>query len=67
MTVADLIAHLERCDPAAEVRFAYQPNYPLWATVGGVAASDDFPEVFLLQDADGENGYAEAELWEMAL
>ena len=66
MTVEELMEHLEQMEPGAEVRFAYQPNYPLWGTIGGVAGTNSDTEVFLLQDKDGETGYAETELWELA-
>lgn len=65
MTVADLIAHLEQCDPAAIVRFAYQPNYPLWGLVGGVAETEG-GEVYVLEDQRASGGYATDELWELS-
>ncbi|MFF4409816.1 hypothetical protein [Streptomyces sp. NPDC001404] len=41
MTVADLIAKLERMNPEAKVRLATQPNYPFEYTVGEVAETED--------------------------
>jgi len=49
MTVRELIELLEQYDGAREVRLATQPNYPLAATVGGVAGEDEVDE----EDDDG--------------
>jgi hypothetical protein len=45
-TVGDLIAALDRYDPAAPVRFATQPGYPLEHTLGRVVRTPD--------DTDGD-------------
>lgn len=67
LTVRDLTEALSQLDPDAVVRFAYQVNYPLWGTIGGVAATDGEPEIFLLEDQYGESGYADSELWDLAV
>jgi hypothetical protein len=41
MTVEELIALLEDCDPEAEVRLAHQPSWPLAFELRGVAVPDD--------------------------
>ena len=41
MIVQDLIEALQGLNPSAEVRMAYQPNYPLWSLARGVAEGDD--------------------------
>ena len=40
MTVADLIAELEDCDPNATVRLAIQPRYPFEHSIGDVVEVD---------------------------
>lgn len=66
MTVQELIEQLEQLNPDAEVRFAHQPNYPLWCHIGGLAVTPD-GEAFLVEDPNTSGGYASADLWEMAL
>lgn len=50
MTIADLIADLEQAQeelgPQAEVRIAYQPNWPLRATVAHVTLASDPDEPY---------------------
>ncbi|TQE33049.1 hypothetical protein [Streptomyces ipomoeae] len=41
MTVADLIAKLERMAPEAKVRLATQPGYPFEYTLGEVVETED--------------------------
>ena len=41
MTVGQLIEMLQDYDPAAEIRLATQPNYPLESSVRGVVSNDD--------------------------
>lgn len=43
MTVGDLIARLQEFDEEAEVRFAYQPSWPLQDHIGDVRQTDDRP------------------------
>lgn len=43
-TVGDLIAALDRHDPAAPVRFAAQPGYPMEHTLGRVVRTPDDAE-----------------------
>ena len=40
MTVADLIAELEDCDPDAAVAFAIQPGYPFEHSIGKIVEMD---------------------------
>ena len=41
MIVQDLIEALQGLNPEAEVRVAYQPNYPLWSLSRGIAEGDE--------------------------
>jgi hypothetical protein len=41
MTVEELVECLQDLNPSAEVRIAYQPNYPLWSLARGVAEGDE--------------------------
>ncbi|TFD19114.1 hypothetical protein [Cryobacterium sp. TMS1-13-1] len=41
MTVEELIEALQGLNPSAEVRMAYQPNYPLWSLAQSVAEGDE--------------------------
>ncbi|WP_435058535.1 hypothetical protein [Streptomyces sp. bgisy060] len=41
MTVADLIAKLERMSPEAQVRLATQPSYPFEYTIGEAVETED--------------------------
>jgi hypothetical protein len=81
MTVGELIAALEDMRDSSEqgnemeVRIAYQPNYPLAATVVGVADSREFegnedgPAVAWIATGEvgwGESPYASAEAWNAA-
>jgi hypothetical protein len=54
MTVAELIRLLEDCDPAAEVRLAHQPHWPLQYTLTGLTTSTDLPQPHPDTEADEE-------------
>lgn len=41
MKVQELIDQLGELNPAAEVRLAYQPNYPLWEAASALVAGND--------------------------
>lgn len=72
MTVAELIEVLQDADPDCNVRIAYQPTYPLRATVATVALPDemDGSEGFVWIAASAsvpymENPYAPSDAWEV--
>jgi hypothetical protein len=79
MTVEELIALLEDCDPDAEVRLAHQPSWPLAFELRGVAVPDDAgyegdeadapaPGVVWLVEGGHPDGspYAPGYLWDIA-
>lgn len=57
-TVRDLMEHLEGLDQDAEIRVAYQQNYPLLGTLANVAADRDVQEQVLM----GEEVPVDAEM-----
>ena len=57
MTVQELIAMLEDCEPDAEVRIAYQPSYPLESQIACVAADSDLQP----DEDDEDNGEQETD------
>lgn len=60
-TVRDLIELLEEQDPESPVRVAYQPHYPLAATLASVGTVDNYD-----YDADPtrfDNGVATSIVW----
>lgn len=71
MTVAELIEVLQDADPESLVRIAFQPSYPLRASVASVALPDemDGSEGFVWIAASAsvpymENPYAPSAAWE---
>ncbi|MEJ8641174.1 hypothetical protein WKI68_06150 [Streptomyces sp. MS1.HAVA.3] len=53
MTVADLMEHLSAADPAARVRLAINPFFPMAHKMGTVGADQDGrPVVYLAEDAE---------------
>ena len=74
MTLSELIIHLtelaESTDSDPEVRIAYQPSWPLRATLSNVTIAEDCDEREFLWLAAGysaphnENPYAPGEAWE---
>ena len=44
-TVGDLIAALNRYDPATPIRCATQPGYPMEHTLGGVASTPEDADI----------------------
>lgn len=55
MTVKELIPQLEEMNPNAEVRFAFQPNYPFeYRVCDKIVQTEDKSKVFL---ADGGQVY----------
>lgn len=50
MNVAELLEKLEDMDPESEVRFAYQPSYPLVSEVGDVVEDYGHEHDFVLED-----------------
>lgn len=75
MTVKQLIRALKDCKPEAEVHLAFQPTYPLKASIGNVVTLRDFEEEEEDDDEEGdlddvwlvsgdEDGYASKKLWD---
>jgi hypothetical protein len=58
LTVAELIALLEDCDPDAQVRLAHQPAWPLQFTLAGLATTDDLDATPGAEDEAGRDGPA---------
>lgn len=64
MTVAQLMAILEDCDPEAEVRLAHQPAWPFEYSVSAVEeyGTDDGPVVYIAEGS--QLGYLPGEVRE---
>lgn len=66
MTVEQLIEVLQNMPQEAQVRIAYQPNYPLSSALAGVKHDEGDDEgigiVYLCEG--GDNQYARKSLWE---
>lgn len=64
MTVTDLIEQLQEMNPKAEVRFAFQPRYPLEYRIGEeIVQTQDESKVYIA-DA-GQIGYLNSEVTEL--
>jgi hypothetical protein len=67
ITVSDLIRNLEQYDEDAEVRVAFQPGWPLRATVCNVISSEEIAEAKRYQngeeDEPREGGDSESFVW----
>ncbi len=65
MTVEDLIHLLSDQYPHAEVKIAYQPNYPMGMNTGDeLAVSEDGMEVYIAQTGYGGNFYLPEDICE---
>lgn len=62
MTVEQLMELLEEMEPEAEVKIAYQPNYPMEATIDTIKEVDG--TVYIRQDPYAGNDYAPAQVYE---
>ena len=62
MTVRDLMEILEMFDPNAEVKLAYQPNWPLCTEAASAKQKDGV--VFICESGFGGNDYAPRCLFE---
>lgn len=61
MTVAQLMEILEEMDPNAEVKIAYQPNYPMEAPVDTVREVDG--TIYIRQAPNSANDYAPEDVY----
>lgn len=61
MRVKELMELLEEMDPDAEVKIAYQPNYPLEASIDTIVDVDG--KVYIRQHPFGRNDYAPADVY----
>lgn len=63
MTVRDLIEELENMNPDAEIRIAYQPNYPLYFVPDTVVETEEQDSVYIAEPLYGsDNGYLHSEV-----
>lgn len=61
MRVRELIEYLEEFDGDMEVKIAYQPNYPMQASIDDVKEADG--KIYVIQINNG-NDYAPEEIYE---